>query len=223
MDHEPRSRVCPKKSTRDRLIRLAMSHADWAIGFEDETWWSRVAMPNLHAWAESGQPLRLVEQSVAKGDSDPKALACYGLLVESAHHDGRPLEEVWLRFVDGRPVSGLTTAFLEWSCSKLEGLGKKVLVLVWDNASWHISAQVRKWIREHNRRVKADGKGIRIISCLLPKKSPWLNRIEPRWIHGKRRVVEPAGLLKAQELIKRVCEHFGCPYEEHLAIPENAA
>lgn len=229
MGHESRPRVCPKKSIRDRLIRLAMSHADWALGFEDETWWSRLVLPSLHAWAEWGQPLRLVEQSVAKEDPDPKALACYGLLVSFAEgaHDGGSFqegqEEVWLRFVNGRPVSGLTTAFLEWSCSKLEGLGKKVLVLVWDNASWHISKQVRAWRREHNRRVKADGKGVRIILCLLPIKSPWLNPIEPHWIHGKRRVVEPNRLLTAQELIERVCANFGCPYEDHLAIPVNAA
>jgi len=200
-----------------------MSHADWAIGFEDETWWSRLAMPSLHAWGESGQPLHLVQQSVAKGDSDPKALACYGLLVQSVHGDGRPLEEVWLRFVDGRPVGRTTTAFLEWSCSKLEELGKSALLLVWDNASWHISAQVRGWVREHNRQVKRSGKGVRIVSCFLPIKSPWLNPIEPHWIHGKRRVVEADDLLTAQELIDRVCAHFGCSHEEHLAVPENVS
>ena len=177
----------------------------------------------MHTWSKSGQPLRLVEQSVAKKDPDPKAVACYGLLVESRHSDGRPQEEVWLRFVDGRPVSGLTTVFLEWGCSKLEGLGKKVLVLVWDNAPWHISRRVRKWIREHNRQVRANGKGVRIIVCLLPIKSPWLNPIEPRWVHGKRRVVEHNRLLTTQELIERVCANFACPYEEHLAIPENVA
>jgi len=180
-------------------------------------------MPSLHAWSESGQSLRLVQQSVAKGDPDPKALACYGLLVQLAYRDGRPLEEVWLRFVDGRPVSGITTAFLEWSCSKLEGLGKSALLLVWDNASWHISAQVRGWIREHNRQVKESGKGVRIVFCFLPIKSPWLNPIEPRWIHGKRRVVEPDGLLTAQELIERVCAHFGCPNADHLAASANVA
>lgn len=184
-------------------------------------------MPSLHAWTESGQSLRLVQQSVAKGDPDPKALACYGLLVQSVSFhgkdDGRPLEEIWLRFVDGRPVSGITTAFLEWSCSKLEGLGKSALLLVWDNASWHISAQVRGWIREHNRQVKGSGKGVRIVPCLLPIKSPWLNPIEPHWIHGKRRVVEPDGLLTAQELIDRVWAHFGCSHKEHLAIPENVS
>src|SRR3972149_6869542 len=104
---------------------------------------------------------------------------------------------MWLRFVEGRPVSGVTTAFLECSCGKLEGVGKRALLLVWDNASWHISRAVRgpaccgagRWIGEHNRQVKREGKGVRITQCLLPIKSPWLNRMEPRWVHGKRGVV----------------------------------
>jgi hypothetical protein len=82
------------------------------------------------------------------------------------------LKETWLRFVDGRPVSGITTQFLEWSCGKLTEVGKKVLVLVWDNASWHISHEVRNWVDEHNREAKKSGRGVRILSCLLPKQSP---------------------------------------------------
>ena len=65
--------------------------------------------------------------------------------------------------------------------------------------------------------------GVRIISCLLPKKSPWLNSMEPKWVHGKRKVVEPHGLLTAYELAERVCEAFDCPHYEHLSIAENAA
>ena len=41
---------------------------------------------------------------------------------------------------------------------------------------------------------------MRIISCLLPKQSLWLNAIEPEWIHSKRKVVEPDRLLGAYEL-----------------------
>ena len=33
-----------------------------------------------------------------------------------------------------------------------------------------------------------------------PSKSPWLNRIEPRWTHGKRKVLAPERLLAAAEL-----------------------
>ena len=110
--------------------------------------------------------------------------------------------------MDGRPVGGITTRFLEWCSQKLEELGKRVWVLIWDNASWHISHEVRRWIGSHNREVKKSGRGVRIVTCLLPKKSPWLNAIEPRWIHGKRKVVEPAGLLGAYELAERVCAAF---------------
>jgi len=39
------------------------------LGFEDETWWSRLAQPALHAWVEPDQPVRLVEQTVAKTGS----------------------------------------------------------------------------------------------------------------------------------------------------------
>jgi len=36
-------------------------------------------------------------------------------------------------------------------------------------------------------------------------------------------VVEPDGLLSAQQLAERVCFHFGCFYEPHLSIPEKVA
>jgi len=52
--------------------------------------------------------------------------------------------------------------------------------------------------------VKESGCGVRIVSCLLPKQSPWLNSIEPKWVHGKRKVVEFDGLLGTYELAERV-------------------
>ena len=64
---------------------------------------------------------------------------------------------------------------------------------------------------------------MRIISCPLPTKSPWLNHIEPHWVHAKRTVAEPDRLLSAGELAERVCAYFDCPCEEHLSIPENVA
>jgi hypothetical protein len=197
---------------------LAHERPDWAVGFADETWWSRVAQPTLHTWTEA-KPLRLVEQTVAKDDPDPQALACYGLLVRSGDDAA---EAVWLRFVDGRPVSTITTAFLAWCCERLAAQGAATLVLVWDNAGWHVSKTVRRWLRDHNRRAHREG-GVRIIPCLLPTKSPWLNPIEPRWVHGKRRVVEPARLLTAHEVEERVCAAFTCPVHDHLRIPQEVA
>ena len=117
----------------------------------------------------------------------------------------------------------MTTQYLAWCCEKLEKLGKKALLMIWDNASWHISKEVREWMRMHNREVRQSGQGVRIVPCYLPSKSPWLNRIEPHWVHGKRNVVEPAGLLTAQQLADRVCAHFGCDHETHLTITEKVA
>ena len=159
--------------------------------------------------------MRLVEQSVAKDDPDPKALACYGLLLSETN-------ELWLRFVDGRPVSAITIPFLADCCARLSARGKTALVLVWDNASWHISKAVKGWIRAYNRQVKQEGRGVRILACQLPVKAPWLNPIEPKWVHGKRAVVEPARLLTGAELEERVCAYFGCHRQEHL-IAQQAA
>ena len=156
-------------------------------------------------------------------DLDPKALACYGLLTRWVAPDGTWQERAWLRFVDGRPVSAITTQFLGWCCARLAAAGKRALLLVWDNASWHISKEVRAWVRAHNRQVKQTGTGVRIIVCQLPIKSPWLNPIEPKWVHGKRQVAEPDRLLPARELAERVCAVFDCAYEEHLAIPQQVA
>ena len=177
------------------------------LGFADEVWWSRLAQPALHAWAED-KPLRLHEMTRPKEDLEPKAIACYGML--------RPdTQEVRIRFVDGRPVSHVTTAFLQWVCEQLKAEGKKALLLVWDNASWHRSQEVRGWIGAHNRHAKASG-GVRIIVCQLPIKSPWLNRLEPHWVHAKRAIVEPHRLLSKIELVDRICSYFNCKYAEHL-------
>ncbi len=219
MDHQSRPGVRPKKGARDRLIRLVTSHPSWALGFQDETWWSRTARPSLHAWSPRDQPVRLIEHTVAKDDPDPKALAAYGLLVRQA--DGS--EETWLRFVEGRPLSVVTILFLDWCCAKLDAQGTTALLLVWDNASWHISHAVQDWIHTHNRQVKHERHGVRILACLLPVKSPWLNPIEPRWIHTQRKIVEPARLLTARELEDRVCEALRCSHEDHLTISENVA
>ena len=76
---------------------------------------------------------------------------------------------------------------------------------------------------ESLRRVFCTLRGVRIVPCLLPSKSPWLNPIEPKWVHGKRAILEPARVLTAQELADRVCAYYGCPHDAHLSTPENDA
>jgi len=209
-----------KKCQRDRLIRLATNHPTWALGFADEVWWSRLAQTDQHGWVDDEDLLRLQELARPKDDPDPKALACYGLLLRR-----RPqvADQLLLRFVDGRPVSAVTIDFLAWSCERLAAQGITGLFLIWDNASWHKSQQVRDWLGVHNQTVKQTGQGVRIVPCLLPSKSPWLNPIEPKWVHGKRAVSEPDRLLGADVLGARVFAYYGCTSEAHLTMPEKVA
>jgi len=211
-----------KKARRDRLIRLAQRHPDWLLGFEDEVWWSRLARPTLHTWQDDAHPLRLIEQTVARDDPDPKALACYGLLTRCWIDPTERREEMWLRFVDGRPVSAVTIDVLRWCAPQAQARGKRAVLLIWDNASWHDSQIVRAWLRQHNRHVKLIGQGVRLLACFLPSKSPWLNPIEPKWLAGKKRVVEPDRPLSAAELADRVCAVYDCPHEPHLVAPQKA-
>lgn len=197
-----------EKKAHDRLIRLAESHPEWVLGFCDEVWWSRLAQPSLHSWTD-GAGRRLEELSAEKTATDPKAIACYGRLRADT-------EKIWLRFVNGRAVSSITIEFLVWVIEKLQQKGKKALLLVWDNASWHSSREVRHWIGVHNRRAKPEGE-VRIIVCQLPVKSLWRNRIELHWVPGKWAVIEPARKLTAAELITRICCYYGCQQLSHLS------
>jgi hypothetical protein len=198
-------------------MRLARTQPPWALGFADEVWWSRLAHPAQHRWSEEGVLPRLHALERPKADTDPKALACYGVLVRSAPQQA---EQMLLRFVVGRPVSAVTIEFLAWCSARLAEQAITALCLLWDNASWHKSQAVRLWLRQHNQRVKATGHGVRIVAFRLPVKSPWLNPIEPKWVHGKRAVAEADRLLSAQALESRVYAYYGCDPAEHLVMPQ---
>jgi hypothetical protein len=92
-------------------------------------------------------------------------------------------------------------------------LHKRFLVVIWDNASWHLSRKVRAWIRFYNRTAKEKG-DVRLLVWRLPSRSPWLNPIEPHWIHAKRQTLELAPTpLQPYELRRRLFDYFGtCPH-----------
>lgn len=190
------------------MIRYAQSNDAFAYGFEDEVWWSRTAQPNLHSWCDD-ESLRLVEKQRAKDDPDGPAIACYGLYLPSAN-------QMLVRFVEGRPLSALTCTFLAWLAALFTAKGKRALFLIWDNATWHKSNIVRTWVKEHNRLAKQQGT-CRLLICPLPSKSPWLNPIEPKWLHGKRAIVEPVRTLTTAELTKRVCDYYQCDLLDSIA------
>jgi transposase len=190
-----------KKARRDRLIRLATKHPEWVLGFEDETWWSRLAQPSRHTWVD-GPPMKVQVPKRDTRDVDQEAICCYGML----RNDTR---KVMLRFVEGRPLGEVTIQFLDWLCWSIGREGKEKLIVVWDEASWHTSDTTLDWVRQHNRLAKRESMP-KLTICDLPTGSPWLNNIEPCWTHARKAIMEPDRKLTTQEITNRVCEYFGC-------------
>jgi transposase len=190
-----------KKARRDHLIRLSAKYPDWVLGFEDEVWWSRVAQPTVRVWTD-GPPSKVQLLKSYRNDPDPDAICCYGFLRNDTH-------KVKLRLVEGRPLADLTIQYLDWLCSEMDREKKKVLIVVWDDASWHMAGVVANWVRDHNQEAKRKGM-VRLVICELPVASPWLNNIEPCWTHAKKAIMELDRKLTAEEITGRVCDHFGC-------------
>jgi hypothetical protein len=70
-----------------------------------------------------------------------------------------------------------------------------------------------------NTRDPKGGLGCRIRVCGLSVKAPWLNAIEPKWVHGKRAIVEPNRKLSTDEVQQRACDYYGCKPQPLLAKP----
>ena len=108
-------------------------------------------------------------------------------------------KERYFCFADGQPNSEKSIAFLSTLVAVAKERCQRALIVMWDRATWHISKKVTKWVRQHNRQVKQSGDGVRLLTCLLPTKSPWLNPMEPIWRLAKRKVVEPDSDLSPQK------------------------
>ena len=86
-----------------------------------------MAQPNQHCWTDTAVTPQLQELTPPVEDTDSKALACYGLLVRPGPQQA---DQMWLRFVAGRPVSAVTIDFLAWCSAQLAAQGFTALLLI---------------------------------------------------------------------------------------------
>jgi hypothetical protein len=93
------------------------------------------------------QPAVVAVRPDATGTHMRPALACDGWLRTDT-------QAMLIRFVDGRPVSLVTTQFLGWLAARWAADGTQALCIVWDHASWHVSCAVRTWMKAHHPPVK---------------------------------------------------------------------
>lgn len=154
-------------------------------------------MPRLRTFSERGEPFR-VPIRPAPAREPQKAVAVYGVL----RHSDR---EMRVLCTDGQPDGRRTQTFLRWLLREAFHRGKKWLLVVWDNASWHKC--LKRWAATYNRRAATTGR-TRLLLFFLPSRSPWLNPIEPHWLHCKRAVYSVERTPTTRELKKTVHLYF---------------
>ena len=75
------------------------------------------------------------------------------------------------------------------------------ILLIWDQARYHTSQMVQKWLAAHPR----------LTTMLLPKYAAELNPIESIWRQLKNQVA--ANLTRSLDAIQAACDRF---FEQHL-------
>jgi len=182
-----------KKARRDALLAWAKRDASILVVFQDESWFSGTPKA-VGQYGQRGQPRTA---AVTK-----PAHKCKG---------------AWVLYAALEVVSGQVQRFYAPRCNQtyvrqqLEALltqaqaaGKRVLVVIWDNASWHTAKALRRWYYRYNQVAKRDGR-VRLLLVPLPSRSPWLNPLEPvfgqakRHIVGRRAIPQPSRLKRKTE------------------------
>jgi len=126
---------------------------------QDESWFHRFIQPHAYAWSSLEVPLKLIKQHYSSKTPD-KALSCFGALCQKT-------QQIFLDFAVGYPNSEQMWRFICRLLRQAKASHKKTLVLIWDNAPWHTSKRIRRWIRAYNRWAKKTG-ALRLLVFCLP-------------------------------------------------------
>lgn len=156
---------------------IASAAPETTILFEDETEF-KCFPPLRRAWMPTGEQ-RSVEVPKQNGK-----FALYGTL------DIATGEVITEPYPKGK--SDHTKAFLRKVLGRVEGR----ILLIWDNASWHVSKTVGELLEKHDR----------LEVLLLPKRSPKDNPIEDIWRHLKN--VIAANLERSLDALKAASRRF---------------
>lgn len=171
----------PEAAQRMRTIMDTILTADDDTLFfvEDETLF-RSLPPLRNMWMRCG------DQACVPTPTQNDILCLYGALELDT---GTTVTS----YFDGRPNSENTIGFLE---HLLQQYPDAHLVLIWDQAQFHVSQKTCDWLADH--------------TCfdvyLLPKYAPQANPLETLWQHLKNRVA--ANLTRSVQTIETVCEMF---------------
>jgi hypothetical protein len=164
----------------------------------DETWFVFVPPEAImnpesgYGWGTAKQPLR----NRASRKKGQQTWSCYLAL------DAKEERLAW-RYTE-KTNRWQTAIFLNERLQWHERRGHRCLVVIWDNASWHVAKVLRHWFREHNRAVDRQGFGTKIVPVTTPVHAFWLNEVETHIGHAKGKVLP--------------CRQFESPTEQQAAL-----
>jgi hypothetical protein len=170
--NEPRSAVRTKKGRLKRWVSKALADPACGLEFMDETWFVWVPPAGIlnpqtrNGWAARQRPPRNAS-SRKKGQTTTSAY----LFLDVKE------QRVWVDYA-AHTNSTETLTRLWQRVAHHQRRGHTRLVVIWDQASWHVSKKVRQAIREHNRAVNQARAGVKIVPVVLPVHAFWLNPVE---------------------------------------------
>lgn len=162
----------PKKGRLKRWVSKALADPTCGLEYMDETWFVWVPPTWIlnpvsgSGWAERQQPPRN-GSSCKKGQTTTSAY----LFLDAKE------QRVWVDYA-AHTNSVETLTRLMARVTHHQRLGHTRLVVVWDQASWHVSRTVRQTIREHNLGVNRARTGVKIVPVVFPVHAFWLNPVE---------------------------------------------
>jgi hypothetical protein len=178
--------------------------------------------PHLHSWSTDGQPLRLVEQTLQAKDTEGKALACYGVFPAPLFPGGWLVGRSHLAALCGwpsgerdyDPVIGMVLRQVAAAGQTGMDPGLGQCPLAYQSCGSRLDPRSQS-AGERNRPGRPH-------FCLpAADQKPLAPPIEPKWVHGKRRIVEPDRMLPPLEMEERISAALDCPREDHLSLSKN--
>jgi DDE superfamily endonuclease len=184
-----------------------------AAVYVDQSWfvlWPRQAA----TWARRRRPPRVPQaKSWRRAERPPRSClyATYDTAtgqVEGEWHPTWNQQETW------RHLKGM----LRRSAAR----GTRFLVLLWDNAPWHVAQHLRRRVARYNRWAKRHGR-LRVLLFFLPVRAPWLMPLEAIFGQTKRAVgpLPRETLAALQEAVEQrlARRHAATPLLRHRAHP----
>jgi hypothetical protein len=181
-----------------RLSERALDNPSWGIEYMDETWFVWVPETGImnpepgYGWGPRGQSPR----NRATRKKGQQTWSCY------LAYDPKERRLGW-RYAE-KTNQWLTAIFVAERLRQHEQRGHTHLILVWDQASWHVARDLMSWVRHHNRQVERQGHGCKLVPVTIPVHAFWLNPVEAFIGHAKGRVLP--------------CRQFGSEEQQKAAL-----